>query len=158
REEARGEAGRGAAHRRSGRAAGGRDVPRAEATPARTAAAARRAAEEGARADAAAAAAGGARLVMRPPALLCALLACALNAQDLVTVVGRSRATVFADEHGQYPYSRLDLVVDGRVQEPDAPRIPRVDGLQVRMFGPSREQSIRIVNGAMRQTNTVTWQ
>jgi hypothetical protein len=95
---------------------------------------------------------------MRPAALLCALLACALHAQDPVKVVGPSPATVFADERGQYPYSRVDLVVDGRLPEPDAPRIPRVDGLQVRILGPSREQAIHIVNGAMRQTNTVTWQ
>ncbi len=54
--------------------------------------------------------------------------------------------------------ARVDLVVEGRGANPEQPPVPKVDGLQIRIAGPSRQSFTSITPQGMVEQNTTTWQ
>src|SRR5262249_8408936 len=124
------------AQRCAGRAAAGhRAVAGAEGAPARGTAEARRRPAQDPRGRAHRQEARGARLVTRAPLGLvaCALFAAAVGAQERLRV----SATTFTVQLGSP--ARVDLVVEGRSGSPEAPKVPVVPGLSVRVAGPNTQ-------------------
>ncbi len=79
-----------------------------------------------------------------------ALAASALSAQERLRVQGPEPATVVLGNS-----ARIDLVVEGRSGNPEAPQVPNVPGLTVQVFGPSRQSFSSITpNGVTEQVLT----
>ncbi len=81
------------------------------------------------------------------------LLSSALPAQERLRVQGPSPATVVLGSS-----ARVDLVVEGRGADPKTPQPPRVDGLDLRLSGPSRQSFTSITPSGMVEQVTVSWQ
>lgn len=91
---------------------------------------------------------------LRPNGLLITLaLAAALGAQEQLRVQGPVPATVVLGST-----SRIDLVVEGQDAEPDAPSVPSVPGLSIRLTGPSRQMYSSFSGGIVMKQVTTTYQ
>lgn len=77
----------------------------------------------------------------------------AVPAQERLRVQGPTPATVVLGSS-----ARVDLVVEGRGANPEQPPVPKVDGLQIRVAGPSRQSFTSITPQGMVEQNTTTWQ
>lgn len=91
---------------------------------------------------------------MRPLVLVFfASCVAAVPAQERLLVQGPTPATVVLGSS-----ARVDLVVEGRGANPEQPSVPKVDGLQIRVAGPSRQSFTSITPQGMVEQNTTTWQ
>jgi hypothetical protein len=88
----------------------------------------------------------------RLPRGLALLLACAAAAQEKLTVVGPEPALLRLGD-----VARVDLRIDDPQGELREIAVPRVDGLRVRVTGPSRLTEQSIVGGRIAQRITATW-
>lgn len=87
-------------------------------------------------------------------ALTALAVSCALSsAQERLRVQGPTPATVMLGSS-----ARVDLVIEGRGGEPKAPVLPKVQGLDLRVGGPSRQVFTSITGAGMVEQVTTTWQ
>jgi len=85
--------------------------------------------------------------------VVAAFLATALAAQERLRVQGPTPATVVLGSS-----ARVDLVVEGRGGNPEPPSVPKVDGLDIRIAGPSRQSFTSITPSGMVEQTTTTFQ